>query len=73
MAISHADGLIFNTGPSEFPRRLLMWLLAITVGVVLVGAATRRGLGRQWGVWIGCALLVAVVVYARERLVGRRP
>ncbi len=61
-AVSHASGLIFNSSPSEFPRRLLMSLVAITVGFVLARAAALRGLGRQWGVWIGCALLVAGIL-----------
>jgi lipoprotein signal peptidase len=54
--------VIFNSSPSEFPRRLLMSLVAITVGFVLARAAALRGLGRQWGVWIGCALLVAGIL-----------
>lgn len=58
-AVSHAGGLIFNDRPSELPLRLLMSLLAIGVAVVLVRVAAARGLGRQWGVWVGCSLLVA--------------
>ena len=57
--MSHAGGLIFNDRPSELPLRLLMSLLAIGVAVVLVRVAAARGLGRQWGVWVGCSLLVA--------------
>jgi hypothetical protein len=61
-AISHADGLIFNATPSELPLRVLMSLVAIGVGFVLARVAALRGLGRQWGVWIGCALLVAGIL-----------
>jgi lipoprotein signal peptidase len=61
-AVSHADVLIFNGTASELPRRLLMSLVAIAVGVVLARGAALRGLGRQWGVWIGCALLVSGIL-----------
>jgi hypothetical protein len=61
-AISHADGLIFNDTPSELAQRVLMSIVAIAVGIVLARLAARRGLGRQWGVWIGCALLVAGIL-----------
>jgi signal peptidase (SPase) II len=61
-AISHADGLVFNDTPSELAQRALMSIVAIAVGIVLARLAARRGLGRQWGVWIGCALLVAGVL-----------
>ena len=39
-----------------------MSLVAIAVGYVLARVAASRGLGRQWGVWIGCALLVAGIL-----------
>lgn len=61
-AVSHANGLIFNTSPSELPFRVLMSVVAIAVGFVLARVAVLRGLGRQWGVWIGCALLVAGIL-----------
>jgi hypothetical protein len=61
-AISHADVLIFNGTPSELPRRVLMSLVAIVVGFALARLAALRGLGRQWGVWIGCALLVSGIL-----------
>jgi lipoprotein signal peptidase len=61
-AISHASGLIFNSTPSELPFRALMSLVAVGVGFVLARGAAMRGLGRQWGVWIGCALLVAGIL-----------
>jgi Signal peptidase (SPase) II len=61
-AVVHANVLIFNASPSELPLRLLMSLVAIAVGFVLARVATQRGLGRQWGVWIGCALLVAGIL-----------
>ena len=61
-AISHSDGLIFNGTPSELPLRVLMSLVAIAVGVVLARLAALRGLGRQWGVLVGCTLLVAGIL-----------
>ena len=61
-AIVHANVLIFNASPSQLPLRLLMSLVAIGVGFVLARVAAQRGLGRQWGVWIGCALLVAGIL-----------
>jgi lipoprotein signal peptidase len=57
--ISHGDVLIFNGNPTNLPRRVLMSLVAIGVAGGLARLAALRGLGRQWGVWIGCALLVA--------------
>jgi hypothetical protein len=58
-AVAHAGGLIFNGSPSHLPFRVLMSFVAVAVGFSLARVATRRGLGRQWGVWIGCALLVS--------------
>ena len=58
-AISHVRGLVFNDKPSELPRRVVMSVVAIAVAFVLARFAALRGLGRQWGVWIGVALLVA--------------
>ena len=61
-AISHAGSLVYNNMPSELPLRVGMSLVAIAVAVVLARAAALRGLGRQWGVWLGCVLLVAGVL-----------
>jgi lipoprotein signal peptidase len=61
-AVAHAGGLIFNTSPSHLPFRVLMSFVAVAVGFVLARLAALRGLGRQWGVWIGCALLVAGIL-----------
>jgi lipoprotein signal peptidase len=61
-AVLHANVLIFNSTPSELPRRVLMSLVAIAVGFGLARVAALRGLGRQWGVWIGCALLVSGIL-----------
>ena len=60
--ISHGNVLIFNSRSSELPLRVLMSLVAIAVGLLLARVAAQLGLGRQWGVWIGCALLVAGVL-----------
>lgn len=61
-AVAHADGLIFNRSPSHLPSRVLMALVAVAVGFLLARLAALRGLGRQWGVWIGCALLIAGIL-----------
>jgi hypothetical protein len=61
-ATGHAAGLVYNRMPSELPIRVVMSLLAIGVAVVLARVAAMRGLGRQWGVWVGCGLLVAGVL-----------
>src|SRR3954447_16829786 len=61
-AVTYADGLIFNDSPNRLPLRVLMSFATVAGGVVLARLATLRGLGRQWGVWIGCALLVAGIL-----------
>jgi lipoprotein signal peptidase len=61
-AIDHADLVVYNPMPGQLPRRIVMSLVAIGVAVVLAQVAMRRGLGRQWGVTVGCALLVAGVL-----------
>jgi hypothetical protein len=58
-AVEHSDRVIFNHTPTELPFRLLMSFVAAAVGLVIARLALQRGLGRQWGIWIGCALLVA--------------
>ena len=61
-ATGHAVELVYNRTPSELPLRVLMSLVAIGVAVTLARGAAMRGLGRQWGVAVGCALLVAGVL-----------
>ena len=61
-AVGHASDLVFNPRPSDLPLRLLMSAVAIVVGLGLSRFAALSGLGRQWGLWIGCALLVAGVL-----------
>jgi len=61
-ATSQGSSLVYNNVPSELPLRVGMSLVAIAVAVVLARAAAMRGLGRQWGVWVGCVLLVAGVL-----------
>jgi lipoprotein signal peptidase len=60
--VSHGDVLIFNDRPSELPLRVLMSVIALAAAVVLARLAAARGLGRQWGLWIGVALLVSGVL-----------
>lgn len=61
-AISHANGLVFNNKPSELPLRVFISLVTITGAFVLAWLAGLRGLGRQWGLWIGVSLLVAGIL-----------
>ncbi len=61
-AISHAGGLVFNNKPSELPLRVFVSLVTIAGAFVLAWLARLRGLGRQWGLWVGVALLVAGVL-----------
>jgi hypothetical protein len=61
-ATGHAAELVYNSRPSELPLRVLMSLVAIGVAAALIRVAAMRGLGRQWGVLVGCTLLVAGVL-----------
>jgi lipoprotein signal peptidase len=61
-AVGHADGLVFNNKPSELPLRVFVALVTIAGAFVLGWLAALRGLGRQWGLWIGVALLVAGIL-----------
>jgi hypothetical protein len=61
-AISHAGGLVFNNKPSELSLRVFVSLVTIAGAFVLAWLARLRGLGRQWGLWVGVALLVAGVL-----------
>jgi lipoprotein signal peptidase len=58
-AISYGNGVLFNDKPSDLPLRVVMSLVAIGVVVALSRISVQYGLGRQWGLWIGLALLVA--------------
>lgn len=58
-AISHTPMIVYNTKPAELPRRVMMSVVAVGVAAALARLASRRGLGRQWGVAVGCGLLVA--------------
>jgi lipoprotein signal peptidase len=58
-AVDHLDGVVYNPKPSDAAYRVAMSVLAIVVAAALTKLAAVRGLGRQWGVWVGVALLVA--------------
>jgi lipoprotein signal peptidase len=60
--VQHSQHVVFNARANDLPLRLLMSAVAIVVAVVLTRLAGWRGLGRPWGLWVGCALLVAGVL-----------
>jgi Signal peptidase (SPase) II len=63
LAVSNNAGtLLYNDTSSQFPLRILFCLVAVAVAVALGRFARSRGLGRQWGLWIGASLLVAGVL-----------
>jgi len=62
LVVAHGDVVLYNAKPAELPRRVLMSAAAVLVATALTRLAAWRGLGRAWGVWIGCALLVAGVL-----------
>ncbi len=59
---SHVAGLVYNDRPSDLAVRVGMSLAALAVALVVGWLAQLRGLGRQWGLSIGAALLVAGVL-----------
>ena len=61
-AVEYSNALVFNHAPTRLPFRVLMSFVAVGVGFALVRLAARRGLGQQWGVWIGCSLLVSGIL-----------
>jgi hypothetical protein len=46
----------------DFPRRVVMSVLAVAVIALIAGLARRQGFGRLWGGWIGVGLLVGGVL-----------
>jgi lipoprotein signal peptidase len=61
-AFAHDEVVIFNRKPTELPLRLLACALAIGFAFALARIAAWRGLGAQWGVWAGCALVAAGIL-----------
>jgi lipoprotein signal peptidase len=56
---SHAADLFFNTRGADLPLRVAAAIATVAVTFALARLAALRGLGRQWGLWLGCALVVA--------------
>ncbi|MBA3842129.1 MAG: signal peptidase II [Actinobacteria bacterium] len=54
--------IVFNHRSTELPFRILISLVTVAMSLLIARLATQRGLGRQWGVWIGCSLLVAGIL-----------
>jgi len=46
----------------DFPRRVVMSVLAVAVTAVIAALARRQGFGRLWGGWVGVGLLVGGVL-----------
>jgi uncharacterized membrane protein len=46
----------------DFPRRVVMSVVAVAVTAAIAGLARRQGFGRLWGGWIGAGLLVGGVL-----------
>jgi len=46
----------------DFPRRVVMSLVAFAVTAVIAGLGRRHGFGRLWGAWVGAGLLVGGVL-----------
>ena len=61
-AVQTSQDIIFHARPNDLLRRVVMSAVAIMVAAMLTRLARWRGLGRTWGLWIGCALLVAGVL-----------
>jgi ABC-type Fe3+ transport system permease subunit len=51
-----------DTHAGDFARRVAMSLVAVVFAAAITVAAGRRGLGRQWGAWLGTGLLVGGVL-----------
>ena len=51
-----------DTHAGDFARRVAMSLVAVVFAGAVTVAARRRGLGRQWGAWVGTGLLVGGVL-----------
>jgi Signal peptidase (SPase) II len=51
-----------DTHAGDFARRVAMSLVAVVFAAAITVAARRRGLGRQWGAWLGTGLLVGGVL-----------
>ena len=61
-AVSHVDRLVYNTKPSELAFRIAISALTVGGAAVMAWLAAKRGLGRQWGLCVGAALLVAGIL-----------
>ena len=46
----------------DFPRRVVMSVIAVAVTAAIAGHARRHGLGRLWGGWVGVGVLVGGVL-----------
>lgn len=63
VAVAAADGLVLNRDRGDdMGHRLLMCAVAFAVTAALQAGATRRGIGRLWGGWLGVGLLVGGVL-----------
>lgn|GEM_PF-1492708 len=51
-----------NTHAGDFPRRIVMSIVALAFTGFASAVAQRRGIGRLWGAWLGAGLLVGGVI-----------
>lgn len=51
-----------NTHAGDFPRRVVMSIVALAFTSFASAVARRRGIGRLWGAWLGAGLLVGGVI-----------
>ena len=60
--VRSSHDIVFNSRANDVLPRVVMSAVAIVVAVALTRLARWRGLGRTWGLWVGCALLVAGIL-----------
>ena len=61
-AVVSDSGVIYHDGPSKMAFRILGCLVTVLCVATLTAYASEAGLGRQFGLWIGCGFAVAGIV-----------
>jgi lipoprotein signal peptidase len=60
--VSSSAGVSYNDVPSKMALRLFGCLVTLVCVAALSAYAARVGLGRQFGLWIGCGLVIGGIV-----------